>query len=451
LQANKAANKAIIMNKFGDLGLMLATAYLFIHFKTVDFNTLNGLAYVVTSEFGVGFETTRSFQNDYICAHLPRWFDYVAFLLLLAVCGKSAQFGLHTWLPSAIEGPTPVSALIHAATIVTAGIFLLFRLSFFFELSETARIVAIYIGLCTSILAGLTALTSFDLKKIIAYSTCSQLGYIVVACGFSAYNLAFFHLLNHAFFKAALFLTAGLIIHFFNGEQDLRLLYVGQTSFLIISVFFLASVALIGLPFLAGYYSKEGIVFSAVKINQNTVLWLSVLSALLTIGYSLRTFYYLFLRVGVKPQRVIRYYPNTKIIIYPIVCLVFFSIFFGYFGREVYLGPAAVVLLWPLFIQPLGRKLIFIPNYAQYNLAYADNQIKIALHINNAQIYYYTPYGLMDNALLTSLGHHDYQNIKTLGSVNRMFLQNSTLPSGILDYSAYNDIDTCREVPRFPF
>lgn len=149
-------------------------------------------------------------------------FSLITFFLLIAAVGKSAQFGLHTWLPDAMEGPTPVSALIHAATMVTAGVYLIVRSSFFFEFSEIVRNLTLIIGAFTALFGSITACFQFDIKRIIAFSTCSQLGYMFLACGLSAYNLAMFHLFIHAFFKALLFLCAGSVIHSIGDEQDIR-------------------------------------------------------------------------------------------------------------------------------------------------------------------------------------------------------------------------------------
>ena len=172
--------------------------------------------------------------------------------------GKSAQIGLHTWLPDAMEGPTPVSALIHAATMVTAGVFLLIRCSALFELSPAVLQGIIFIGALTAFMAATSGLYQSDLKKVIAYSTCSQLGYMVFACGLSAYALSLFHLTNLAFFKALLFLSAGAVIHALSNEQDMRriggLLQLLPYTY---AMFLVGSLALMGFPFLTGFYSKD--------------------------------------------------------------------------------------------------------------------------------------------------------------------------------------------------
>jgi NADH-ubiquinone oxidoreductase chain 5 len=172
--------------------------------------------------------------------------------------GKSAQIGLHTWLPDAMEGPTPVSALIHAATLVTAGVFLIIRCSPLFEFAQNTLIFITFIGGLTAFFAATVAVSQDDIKKVIAYSTCSQLGYMVFICGLSEYSLSMFHLVNHAFFKALLFLAAGAVIHSISGEQDLRR-FGKLTKFIpfTYSLMLLGFLALSGFPFLSGFYSKD--------------------------------------------------------------------------------------------------------------------------------------------------------------------------------------------------
>ena len=206
--------------------------------------------------------------------------------------GKSAQLGLHTWLPDAMEGPTPVSALIHAATMVTAGVFLVARCSFIFEnFTEVLNFVAI-IGALTAFFAASTGLFQNDLKRVIAYSTCSQLGYMVFACGLSGYSVGIFHLSNHAFFKALLFLSAGSVIHAMGDEQDLRR-FGGLRFFLPITYisFVIGSLALVGFPFLSGFYSKDCILeiaYSSWSSQGIFTFILGTLSAFFTAFYSYR-------------------------------------------------------------------------------------------------------------------------------------------------------------------
>lgn len=210
IQANKAAIKAMIMNRIGDFGLVLGILLIFISFKAVDYATVFSLVPVINN-------TTVCFFN--IECHT---LTIIGFFLFIGAIGKSAQLGLHTWLPDAMEGPTPVSALIHAATMVTAGVFLIVRCSPIYEYTPVILKLITLLGASTAFFAATVGLLQNDLKKVIAYSTCSQLGYMVFACGLSNYSAGIFHLANHAFFKALLFLGAGSIIHAVADEQDMR-------------------------------------------------------------------------------------------------------------------------------------------------------------------------------------------------------------------------------------
>lgn len=246
LEANKSALKAMLMNRIGDLGIALGMCLIYYYFKTLNFNTFLPLVPLYK-------EVTFIFLN---CEF--KSMDMIALLIFLGAVGKSAQLGLHTWLPDAMAGPTPVSALIHAATMVTAGVFVLIKLSPLLEYSTFALSFIAVIGVSTSFFAASVGLFQTDLKKIIAYSTCSQLGYMVFICGLSNYSLSLFHLTNHAFFKALLFLSAGSIIHAMSDEQDIRKMG-GLVNLLPFSyvMLLIGSLALMGTPFLTGFYSKD--------------------------------------------------------------------------------------------------------------------------------------------------------------------------------------------------
>jgi len=269
-QAGKAATKAFLVNKIGDLFLLTSICIVVVTAHSIDFASMSALApYFPTSVL-----------------------EIIAGFALIGVVGKSAQVGLHTWLPDAMEGPTPVSALIHAATMVTAGVFLLLRLAPVIEFAPRVSLLICLWGGVTAFVSGTIGAAQNDIKKIIAYSTCSQLGYMVMSCGLSAYNSALFHLFNHAFFKALLFLSAGSIIHIMIGEQDIR--RMGALSKITPYVYMnilVASLALAGTPFLAGFYSKDFIIEIAntkFLAASQCVYWLSVVSALLTAIYSFR-------------------------------------------------------------------------------------------------------------------------------------------------------------------
>ena len=239
IQATKAALKAVLVNRVADVFIVLALGVSFSMFQSLSLDAVFALT-PWTAEDNV----TRI---DLLCA-----------LLFLGAMGKSAQLGLHTWLPDAMEGPTPVSALIHAATMVTAGVFLVIRCSPLFEYSNTVLGVITLIGALTAFVSATIALVQHDAKKVIAYSTCSQLGYMFFVCGLSHYGAGLFHLFNHAFFKALLFLSAGSLIHGMGDEQDVRKLGgVARLMPVTYTCVLLGSLSLAGFPFLSGFYSKD--------------------------------------------------------------------------------------------------------------------------------------------------------------------------------------------------
>lgn len=278
VQANKSALKAMVINRIGDWGLAVGIFLVFLYTGSVDFFTVFSVLQFVSSEkitiLGLDISVL----------------DIIAFFLFFGVVGKSAQFGLHTWLPDAMEGPTPVSALIHAATMVTAGVFLTIRCSAIFELASLTMFLVSFLGALTAFFGSTVALYQTDIKKIIAYSTCSQLGYMILACGFSLYSTSLFHFFNHAFFKALLFLSAGSVIHALAGEQDIYNMgsldsYIPFTA----QMMLIGSTALASFPFLSGFYSKDWILeISAAFFYFDGLLMLTLISqaALFTMMYS---------------------------------------------------------------------------------------------------------------------------------------------------------------------
>jgi proton-translocating NADH-quinone oxidoreductase chain L len=238
----------MVVNRVGDIGVTLGMFTIFILFGSLDFSTVFALVHQFQ------FETIVFFNFEVHTLTL------ISVLLLIGAIGKSAQLGLHTWLPDAMEGPTPVSALIHAATMVTAGVFLLIRSSPILEFAPNALIIVVIIGALTALFAATVGLVQNDIKKVIAYSTCSQLGYMVFACGLSNYSVSLFHLFNHGFFKALLFLSAGAVIHAMADEQDMRKLggLIRSLPFTY-SMMLIGSLSLMGFPFLTGFYSKDAI------------------------------------------------------------------------------------------------------------------------------------------------------------------------------------------------
>ena len=278
--ANAAAMKAFVVNRIGDFGLLLGIFTTFAVFGTVTFDAIFMMAPDKIAE-------TFNFFGFEIHA-----LTLICLLLFVGAVGKSAQLGLHTWLPDAMEGPTPVSALIHAATMVTAGVFLICRFSPVFEYAPFAREIVCILGAATALVAATIALTQFDIKRVIAYSTMSQLGYMFFALGVSAYSAALFHLFTHAFFKALLFLGAGSVIHAMSDEQDMR--RMGGIWKLIPTTYVLmwvGSLALAGVPFFAGYYSKDLILEAAFASGSwfgEMAFWMGLLAALMTAFYSWR-------------------------------------------------------------------------------------------------------------------------------------------------------------------
>jgi len=246
-------------------------------------------------------------------------------------------------LPDAMEGPTPVSALIHAATMVTAGVFLVIRSSFFFEHSSNVLVFISLIGGFTCLFAAIIGIFQFDIKKIVAYSTCSQLGYMFFSCGLSNYNVSLFHLFNHAFFKALLFLSMGSIIHALSDEQDLRRMggLVKLLPFTYIMVM-VGSIALLGIPFFAGFYSKDMILeftFAIFLIEAQYIYILGLIAAFCTAFYSTRLIYWVFLApTNIYKSYIINIHESNFFISIPLLFLAFFSIFIGYLGNEAFIG-----------------------------------------------------------------------------------------------------------------
>ncbi len=281
--ANDAAIKAFIVNRIGDFGLAIGIFLIFFFFGSINFEEV--------------FQTAPEFVDMQL---LFFGFDLnlitlICLFLFIGAMGKSAQFLLHTWLPDAMEGPTPVSALIHAATMVTAGVFLVVRCSPLFEYSQVALNIVAMVGMITAVFAASIALVQNDIKKIVAYSTCSQLGYMFFAAGVGAYHVAIFHLFTHAFFKALLFLGSGSVMHAFNNEQDIRNMGGVRKKLPFTYTFMLiGTLALTGFPFLSGFYSKDAIIEFAYLSNSplgNYAVIVGIFTAFLTSVYSWRLFF----------------------------------------------------------------------------------------------------------------------------------------------------------------
>ena len=329
--AHKAAMKAFIVNRVGDFGFALGIFVIFYLFGSIEFDDI--------------FSNASDFSNTFIVflGFELRALEVAAILLFIGAMGKSAQLGLHTWLPDAMEGPTPVSALIHAATMVTAGVFLVCRLSPVIEYAPFALDVITMVGALTAIFAATIGMTQFDIKRVIAYSTCSQLGYMFFAAGVSAYPAAMFHLTTHAFFKALLFLGAGSVIHALSDEQDLRNMGgIWRKIPITYSLMWIGSLALAGFPFFAGYYSKDMIIEAAWASNSFTgqmAFWLGCAAALLTAFYSWRL---LIMAFHGKPRCSAEVFEHVHesppIMILPLIPLAFGAIFAGWFGYQSFVG-----------------------------------------------------------------------------------------------------------------
>jgi proton-translocating NADH-quinone oxidoreductase chain L len=333
-QANKSAMKAIIVNRVGDFFLFLSLLCIFAVFRTFEFAVINA----VISEFE--FFYTKILNIDI------RLLDLIAFFLFGAAVGKSAQVGLHTWLPDAMEGPTPVSALIHAATMVTAGIFLVLRSSFLFEFSEQVLNLITFFGTLTAILASTSGIFQYDIKKVIAYSTSSQLGYMFLACGTSNYTVAIFHLFNHAFFKALLFLGAGSVIHALNDEQDMRkmggLHKIMPLTFISMLI---GTLALTGLPFLTGFYSKDLIIETLLyKYNLNFYFgcFLACVVTFFTSFYSFRLLILVFMLDYKGSKSVfLKIHDCSFFMGLPLIVLSFLTLIVGFCTKDLFIGVAS--------------------------------------------------------------------------------------------------------------
>lgn len=338
LSANRSAIKAVVVNRFGDFSLIIVLMLVFYLFKSFD--------------YGVTFALVNSLSDVYVTIAFWEFhaLSVLTFFLFIGCVGKSAQMGLHTWLPDAMEGPTPVSALIHAATMVTAGVFLLVRFSVFLDFSPQVLCFIAILGGFTAFFAGTVGIFQNDLKRVIAYSTCSQLGYMVLACGLSNYSLAMFHLLNHAFFKALLFLSAGSVIHALGDEQDMRkmggLLRVLPFTY---TCFLVGSLALMGFPYTTGFYSKDFILEVAYS-SQSFLGYIAYLCGLLaaacTAFYSFRLIYLTFISEfsGSRAFVKVAHEPNVRMTV-PLVALSLLSIFVGYCLKDGYIGFGSLFLV----------------------------------------------------------------------------------------------------------
>ena len=348
--ANKAAIKAFVVNRVGDFGFALGIFLIFYLFGTVNYTEVFAEISNITDKnlvfLGITFNAV----------------DLICLLLFIGAMGKSAQILLHTWLPDAMEGPTPVSALIHAATMVTAGVFLVVRCSPIYEYSDLALNIITIVGMSTAFFAATVALVQNDIKKIIAYSTCSQLGYMFFATGVGAYNVAMFHLFTHAFFKALLFLGSGSVIHAFKDEQNINNMGgVWKKLPYTYSLMIIGTLALTGFPFLSGFYSKDAIIEFAYLRGNTTGYYaagIGIFTAFLTSIYSWRLIFKTFHgEYNNKEIKIDETHESPIVMLIPLVLLSIGAIFAGFLFKELFIGYEGLNNFWRdsiFFLKPLS-------------------------------------------------------------------------------------------------
>ncbi len=350
--ANRAAIKAFVVNRVGDFGFALGIFLIFYLFGTVNYTE-------VFEKIPTIIDKKILFLNlEFNSINL------ICLLLFIGAMGKSAQILLHTWLPDAMEGPTPVSALIHAATMVTAGVFLVVRCSPIYEYSELALNIITIIGMSTAFFAATVALVQTDIKKIIAYSTCSQLGYMFFATGVGAYNVAMFHLFTHAFFKALLFLGSGSVIHAFKNEQNIENMGgVWKKLPYTYSLMIIGTLALTGFPFLSGFYSKDAIIEFAYLRGNTTGYYaagIGIFTAFLTSIYSWRLIFKTFHgEYRNKEIKIEETHESPLVMLFPLVLLSLGAIFAGFTFKELFIGNEGIDNFWQesiFFLKPLSNE-----------------------------------------------------------------------------------------------
>ncbi|MDH4219982.1 MAG: NADH-quinone oxidoreductase subunit L [Candidatus Aminicenantes bacterium] len=318
--AANAGKKAFIVNRIGDAAFLLGIFFIFIHIGSGEFHAIN--------EAIGGGEITQSIAT------------LIAILLFVGAVGKSAQIPLYVWLPDAMEGPTPVSALIHAATMVTAGVYMVSRMNILFTFSISAGHIVAVVGAVTAVFAATMALTQNDIKRVLAYSTISQIGYMFIGCGVGAYAAGMFHLYTHAFFKSLLFLAAGSVMHALSGELNMQKMG-GLRKYLPLTypTFLIGAIAIAGIPFLSGFFSKDAILTSAFASGQYFVWGLGIFGAVLTAFYMFRLIFLTFYgKERLEPEARKHLHESPPVMTIPLVLLAFFSVIAGYVGLPVVFG-----------------------------------------------------------------------------------------------------------------
>jgi NADH-ubiquinone oxidoreductase chain 5 len=436
IAANQSSISAFLTNRVGDCFLTIGMFTILWSLGSLDYNIVFSLVPYIN-------------ENIIII---------MGICLLIGAMAKSSQIGLHVWLPMAMEGPTPVSALIHAATMVTAGVYLLMRSSPLIEYSSTILLLCLWLGAITTVFSSLIGLFQQDIKKVIAYSTMSQLGMMVIAIGLSSYNIALFHLINHAFYKGLLFLGAGAVIHAMADNQDFRK-YGGLRSFLPLSysVILIASISLIAFPFMTGFYSKDFLLestYGQYSFNSTAVYTIAVIGAIFTTLYSVKVLYLTFLS---SPNGSVTHYKyvheNDIFISLPLVILAIFSIIFGFVTKEIFIGLGSnffsdnSIFIHPIHeltidtefsISPLLKLLPFIFSISFIILAliYSEFLAESIIKFKLSQIGYYI-FGLLNQRFLIELFYNKYITnlILNLGGQTTKVLDKGSIellgPSGL--------------------
>lgn len=331
--AASAGKKAFLVNRIGDAAFLLGIFFIFIHIGSGEFRAIN-----------------EAIGGGAVSASLA---TLIAILLFVGATGKSAQIPLYVWLPDAMEGPTPVSALIHAATMVTAGVYMVTRMNALYALSGTAAQIVAIVGALTAVYAATMALTQNDIKRVLAYSTISQIGYMFIGCGVGAYAAGMFHLYTHAFFKSLLFLAAGSVMHALSGELDMRKMG-GLKKYLPLTypTFLVGAIAIAGIPFLSGFFSKDAILTHAFASGQYFVWALGVFGAVLTAFYMFRLIFLTFHgEERIEPEAKKHLHESPRVMTIPLVLLAFFSAVAGYVGLPVVFGKN--LNIFSRFLEPV--------------------------------------------------------------------------------------------------
>ena len=407
IAANQSSISALLTNRVGDCFLTIGMFATLWSFGNIDYSTVFSIAPIISSNI----------------------ITIIGICLLIGAMAKSSQIGLHVWLPMAMEGPTPVSALIHAATMVTAGVYLLMRSSPLIEYSDTVLLLSLWTGAITTVFSSLIGLYQQDIKKVIAYSTMSQLGMMVIAIGLSSYNLALFHLVNHAFYKGLLFLGAGAVIHAVADNQDFRK-YGGLKQFLPLtySVMLIASLSLVAFPFMTGFYSKDFILESAYGqffFSSIVVYFISTIGAMFTTLYSVKVLYLTFLANPNGPLINYKHAHEDDIFMnIPLIILAIFSVFFGYITKDIFIGlgsnffidnslfthPLHEIMINTEFAVPILFKiipLIFTISLSLISIILLEFGAKLLNHFNISR-FGYNIYGLLSQRFLIELFYNKY-------------------------------------------